>query len=159
MCQHNHAQSRGGALEDYHAQETSTLSQPNLKNLFILLIAVDLVVVVGASLWLGAPDSGGCACPALWLNIYHVAIGHDGSATFSLRNYGTFDYTITQASVVGPGIENEVIVNVSSGNVVSFKNSLNLTVIFPNVVWQHGGLYGFILTDSQGEHFVVNAIA
>ncbi len=92
------------------------------------------------------------------MNIYHVSLGHDGFATFSLRNYGTFDYTITQVSVVGPGIENNVTVNLSGGNLVSFKSLLNLTVVFPNVVWQVGGLYEFILTVSQGDHFVVNVI-
>ncbi len=152
-------QARGGALEDYHAQGTSTVSQPNLRNVLILLIAIDLVVVAGASLWLGAPDSGGCACPTGWLSIYHVTLGHDGSATLSLRNYGTFYYTITQATVVGPGIDGSVSVSLFSGNVVSFKNTLNLTVIFSSVVWQDAGHYEFILTDSQGDHFTTTVIA
>lgn len=93
-----------------------------------------------------------------WLSIYHVSLDHDGAATFSLRNYGTFDYTIAQAAVVGPGIDGSVTVSIFSRNVVSFKSTLNLTVVFSNVVWQDGGHYEFILTDSQSDHFVVNAI-
>jgi hypothetical protein len=120
---------------------------------------VDLVIIAGASLWLGAPDSGGCPCPVGWLSIYHISLEHDGIATFSLRNYGTFDYTITQAAVVGPGINGSVTVSIFSDNVVSFKSSLNLTVIFSNVVWQDLGHYEFILTDSQADHFTANAIA
>ncbi len=117
------------------------------------------MVIAGASLWLGAPDSGGCPCPTGWLSIAHVSLERNGAATFSLRNYGTFDYTITQAAVVGPGIDGSVTVSIFSGNVVSFKNSLNLTVFFSSVVWQDGGHYEFILTDSQTDHFIVNVVA
>ncbi len=142
-----------GALVDSNGQKASTKAQPNLKNLFILVIAVDVLIIAGASLWLGAPETRG------WLAISRVSLWHNGSATFSLTNYGAVYYTITQAKVSGPGVENGVTVSLFSGNVVSYKSALNLTVFFSAFVWQDGGQYDFVLTDLQADHFTASIIA
>ena len=132
--------------------------QPNLKSIFLLLVAVDVVIIAGVSLWLGAPDAGGCACPAA-LAISKVSLWHNGSATFTLHNYGTIYFTITQVRVSLADVENSVSVSIFSGNVVSYKSALNLTVFFSSFEWHDGVRYQFTLTDSQSDHFVTSIVA
>lgn len=148
---------RGGALEDFTAHG-AIFSRTNLKGIFIVLIAVDVVVIAGAAMWLGAPDSG-CACPTQWLSISKVYLGHGGTATFILLNSGPIDFTITQATVTGQGISGTITVNLFSNNVISYKSGLNLSVLFSHVDWWEGGRYEFTLTDSQAYHFIASVIA
>ncbi len=117
------------------------------------------MIIAGVSLWLGAPEAGGCACPTEWLTISKVSLWHNGSATFSLHNYGTIYYTITQARVIGPGVENGVSVSIYSGNVVSYKSALNVTVFFSSFEWRDRSRYDFVLTDSQADHFGASILA
>ncbi len=135
---------------------TRKLSTPNLKRIYVTLIAVDLAVIAGAGLWLGPPDAGG---PIQWLSISHVFLGDHGTATFYIHSSGVADQTISAVRAQGPGIEPGVSANLYSGNVVPYKSSLNLTVSFPAVNWQDGATYHFTLIDSQGNQFPTSIIA
>jgi flagellin-like protein len=116
----------------------------------IILIAVTVAVSIAVAVWMGSLSFNFMATENLSITKVTFASNNATTslATVSVRNTGTTDVIITDASVIGYNVTAATVASTTIGEGTSGTVSLTLTGW-----WVAGNLYNIELLSSKGNQF------
>ena len=116
----------------------------------IILIAVTVAVSIAVAVWMGSLSFNFMATENLSITKVTFATGNltHTSATVSVRNTGTSDVIITDATVVGYNVTATSVSSTTIGEGTTGSITLTLTGW-----WVAGNLYNIELLSSKGNQF------